>query len=369
MQGPASDISSTISGVIPDPLAALGGRRIGVHLALGHGMVKAADRARNIGATTVQVFTDNPTAWRRRAEPPRSLEAFRHRLAVQDITPTATHAAYLINLAGPEPGSWSRSVDVLAAELRMAALYDARLVNMHVGSHRGSGFEAGRHRLAQGIARAFEIEGPGEAAEASQRPDGASDPADGAADRADGASDGEGPARRPVLVLENSAGSGDGMGTTVEELGAILEALDEAGAPMARIAVCLDTAHLWAAGYDISRPDVIDAVLADCDRRLGPERLAMLHLNDSKAALGSRLDRHEHIGAGRIGAPGMRHLVTHPRLSAVPLFLETPGMDQGYDAINMDRVRALVAGEALAKLPAEAFALRSSRAKAAPADD
>ncbi|MET1231943.1 MAG: deoxyribonuclease IV [Candidatus Limnocylindrales bacterium] len=337
--------------MIPDPLAALGGRRIGVHLALGLGLVKAADRARDIGATTVQVFTDNPTSWRRRAEPPRALQAFRQRLAAHDVSPTATHAAYLINLAGPEPEFWSRSVDVLAAELRMATLYDARLVNMHVGSHRGSGFEAGRRRLAQGIVRAFEIEGEGEA---NERADGGSEPAD--------------PPHRPLLVLENSAGSGDGMGTTVEELAGILEALDEAGAPMARIAVCLDTAHLWAAGHEISRPEVIDTILADTDRQLGPERLAMLHLNDSKAALGSHLDRHEHIGAGRIGEPGMRHLLSHPRLRVVPMFLETPGMDEGYDAVNMDRVRALLAGEALATLPAEAFALRSSRARVAPAD-
>ena len=124
-------------------------------------MVKAADRAGAIGATTIQVFSDNPTAWHRRSEPPRELAAFRARLASHDVAPIATHAAYLINLAGPEPDFWQRSVDVLAAELRMGARYGARFVNMHVGSHRGTGFEAGRRRLAEGIASAFEAEADG----------------------------------------------------------------------------------------------------------------------------------------------------------------------------------------------------------------
>ena len=331
-----------------------------MHLALGQGMVKAADRARSIGATTIQVFSDNPTAWRRRAAPPKALPDFRARLAANDVAPIATHAPYLINLAGPEDDLWERSVGVLAAELVMAAEYGASLVNMHVGSHRGSGIEAGTIRLANGIVRAFDAEAevrskPRETTKAPAGSAQASVPAEPAA-----------PA--PTLVLENSAGSGDGMGSTIEDLAAIIGALDEAGAPMARIGVCLDTAHLWAAGHEISRPDVMDALLVEHDRRLGSERHKMLHINDSKAALGSHLDRHEHIGAGRIGEVGMRHLVTHPCLAGTPMFLETPGMDEGYDAINMDRVRALVAGEPLAVLPPEAFRLRGSRAMAAPAD-
>jgi deoxyribonuclease-4 len=336
--------SDTIPNVVPDPLAALGGRRIGVHLALGHGMMKAADRARAIGATTVQVFTDNPTSWRRRAGPPRKLADFRARLAKHEIEPIVSHAAYLINLAGPEEDFWRRSVDLLGAELRMAAQYHATLVNMHIGSHRGTDVETGRRRLADGIARAFVAE-----RDAETDPEGTH-----------GSS--------PVLVLENSAGGGDGMGTTVGDLADILETLEAAGVPTARIGVCLDTAHLWAAGHEISRPEVLDTVLADFDRRIGPQRLLMIHVNDSRAGLGSRLDRHEHIGAGHIGEDGLRHLVTHPRLAGLPMFLETPGMDEGYDLVNMDRVRALVAGEPLASLPPEAFRLRGSRAAAGPVE-
>lgn len=323
-------------------------------------MIKAADRARTIGATTIQVFTDNPTAWRRRASPPRKLSDFRARLAANDVAPIATHAPYLINLAGPGDDFWQRSAGLLAAELVMATKYGASIVNMHVGSHLGSGIEAGTIRLANGIVRAFdaEAEADSKSRETSQETAGSDE---------ETITDGP-PATVPTLVLENSAGSGDGMGSTIEDLAAIVDALAEAGAPMARIGICLDTAHLWAAGHEIARPDVIDALLVDVDRRLGADRLRMLHINDSKAALGSHLDRHEHIGAGRIGELGMRHLVTHPRLAATPMVLETPGMDQGYDAINMDRVRALVAGEPLAILPPEAFSLRGSRAMAGPAD-
>jgi deoxyribonuclease IV len=358
--GGAKSRPDTIPQVTLDPLAALGGRRIGVHLPLGHGMVKAADRARTIGATTIQVFSDNPTAWRRRAAPPRQLPAFRARLVAHDVAPIATHAPYLINLAGPERDFWQRSVGVLAAELVMAAEYGASLVNMHVGSHRGSGVEAGTIRLANGIVRAFDAE-----AEARSRPRETSEAPAGS----DEETSLDGPrAPAPTLVLENSAGSGDGMGSTMADLAAILDALDQAGAPMARIGICLDTAHLWGTGHEISRPDIMDGLLVEIDRRLGSERLRMLHINDSKAALGSHLDRHEHIGAGRIGEVGMRHLVTHPRLAKTPMFLETPGMDEGYDATNMDRVRALVAGEPLADLPPEAFKLRGSRAMAAPVD-
>ncbi|HEY8199244.1 MAG TPA: TIM barrel protein, partial [Candidatus Limnocylindrales bacterium] len=216
-----------------DPLAALGGRRIGAHLPLGQGMVKAADRARSIGATTIQVFSDNPTAWRRRAAPPGELPKFRARLVANDVAPLATHAPYLINLAGPGDDFWERSIGVVAAELVMAAEYGASFVNMHVGSHLGSGIQAGTIRLATGIVRAFDAE-----AEARSEPREASEPRE--TSEAPAASDGmtvddELPATAPILVLENSAGSGDGMGSTIEDLAAILDALDGAGAPMARI--------------------------------------------------------------------------------------------------------------------------------------
>ena len=174
-----------------------------------------------------------------------------------------------------------------------------------------------------------------------------------------------------MIVLENSPGSGFGLGTDVTELAGIAEAVAARGLPRERIGFCLDTAHAWAAGIDVSEPAAIDAFLADFDDRIGLDRLVMIHLNDSKSELGSRLDRHEHLGAGRIGARGLGHLLRHPALAHVTYYLETPGMDEGYDAVNVARAYDIAACRPLADLPPEAMNLRGSRAKSgpAPADD
>ncbi len=315
------------------------GRRLGAHLPLGNGMVKAVDRAHEIGASAIQVFVDNPTAWRRRLLPPAELPAFRARLAEYDIAPVAVHASYLVNLAGVEEDFFGRSVAVLASDLRAAPGFGGRFVNVHIGSHRGAGVAAGTERLADGLALTL--------AEVDGAPDAA------------------------MIALENSPGSGFGLGTDVAELAGIAEAAAARGLPPERIGFCLDTAHAWAAGIDVSEPAAIDAFLADFDDRIGLDRLVMIHLNDSKSELGSRLDRHEHLGAGRIGAAGLGHLLRHPALAHVTYYLETPGMDEGYDAVNVARAYDIAACRPLADLPPEAMNLRGSRAKSgpAPADD
>lgn len=316
------------------------GRRLGAHLPLGAGMVKAVDRAHAIGADAIQIFTDNPTAWRRRAEPPTELGAFRDRLDTLDIGPIAIHAAYLVNLAGPDEEHYGHSVDLLVTELVGAPAFRGRFVNAHIGSHRGTGVATGIDRLATGVARVIRD------VDAARV-----DPVD----------------REPMLVLENSAGSGWGLGVDLDELGAIRDAIDGCGVPTDRVGFCLDVAHAWGAGIDMSSPAAIDAFLGTFDRRIGLERLVMVHLNDSRAECGSRLDRHEHVGAGRIGAAGLGHLLRHPRLGHATFYLETPGMDEGYDAINIARARALAAGEPLPILPPEAFELSgSARSRSAP---
>ncbi len=284
------------------------GRRVGAHLPLGHGMVKAVDRAHEIGANALQVFSDNPTAWRRRFEPPSELPAFRQRLVEFDIEPIAIHASYLINLAGPEEDFFSRSVTLLASELRAARGFGARFVNVHIGSHRGAGLSAGIQRLADGLVAVLgEVDdGPGAA----------------------------------MVVLEDSAGSGFGIGTDLDELEAIADAAAARGLAVDRVGFCLDTAHAWAAGIDIGEPDAIDAFLDAFDRRIGLDRLVMVHLNNSKSELGSRLDRHEHLGAGRIGARGLGHVIRHPDLAHVVYYLETPGMDEGSTRRSPDRSRS-----------------------------
>jgi deoxyribonuclease-4 len=311
------------------------GRPLGAHLPLGSGMVKAVERAHEIGADAIQVFADNPTAWRRRVEPPPELPAFRRRLAELGIGPIAIHAAYLINLAGSDVDLYERSLALLASEMSVAPGYGARFVNVHVGSHRGAGTEAGIARVADGIAQVL--------AQASAGP---------------GA---------PVLVLENSAGSGDGLGVSVEELALILEAAEARGVDRDRLAICLDTAHLWGAGIDIGTIEGVDMLVDAVAARIGLERLVMIHLSDSKAPLGSAQDRHQHIAAGEIGPAGLARLLTHPLLGHVAYFLETPGMDEGFDAVNVRRARQLAAGRHLARLPKAALELRGSRGRTPPA--
>ena len=332
----------------PDPLAALAGRRVGAHLPLAGGMVKAVDRALAIGATCLQVFADNPSAWRRRPAPPPDLPAFRTRLVEDDVLPLAVHGPYLLNLAASDETIWGRTIETLVAELRMASTYGAAYLNVHIGSHRGHGTEIGVARIAEAVRRAL-AEVPPVVAALPPVPAGFRPVRGG-----------------PLLVLENSAGGGDGLGGTVEELAAIQDAIGDAGADTARVAFCLDTAHAWGAGYEISRPEEVDRLLDRLEAALGAGRIAMVHLNDSKAALGSHVDRHQHIGAGAIGPAGLRHVLLHPSLSTVPFYLETPGMDDGFDVANMERVRTILRGDPLPELPPAAARTRGARKRTAP---
>jgi deoxyribonuclease-4 len=303
-----------------------GGRRVGPHLPLAMGLLRLADRAAQIGATALQIFSDNPTAWRRREAPPPELPAFRERLARLDIGPLAIHAAYLVNLAGPDDALFEKSVEVMRHELVHAPAFGARFVNVHAGSHRGSGREVGVARLADGLVRA-----------ADEAPDGPD---------------------APLLVVENSSGGGDAIGVTIEDLAAIAEAA-AARRLDGRLAFCLDTAHLWGAGYDISTAEEVDRLLAEFDRLIGLRRLAMIHLNDTHSGLGSRHDRHAHLGEGHIGPAAMAHLLRRPDLAGVAFYLETPRMEHGYDAVNMARVYDLAAGRPLTPGPAEETAATS----------
>jgi deoxyribonuclease-4 len=315
-------------------------RQIGPHLPLATGLLKAADRAQEIRATAVQIWTDNPTAWRRRQEQPKALAEFRDRLRAGGVRSIAVHAPYLINLCGADEDFWHKSIDTVVNELRVARLYGADAVVMHIGSHRGMGRESGIARLIDGL-RAVQNETANDPADPDDSP-------------------------MPRLVLENSAGTGDGIGASLEDLADILDAAGAGGLALDRLGVCLDTAHLWGAGYDVSNDDGVEGLVNRIDGLVGRENVVMLHLNDSRTILGSHLDRHEHIAAGQLGPDGMRGLLTHPWLATLPTFLETPGMDAGYDKVNLDRVRQLIEGETLDALPPEAFEVRGSKTRTAP---
>jgi deoxyribonuclease-4 len=305
-----------------------GAPRVGIHLGIRGGLLKAARRARQIGATALQIFSDNPTAWRRREEPPVRAPDFISYVATHDIGPVAIHASYLVNLAGSAEPFASQSRDGLIHEMQRAPTYGARLVNTHIGSHRGGGRAAGLRRIVDNVNAVL-----------------ADSPED------------------VMLVLENSSGGGDNLGSRLEDLAAILGGVS-AGVSH-RLAFCLDTAHLWGAGYDISTADGAMTVLDRFDELVGLDRLAMIHLNDSRSELGSRTDRHEHVGAGRIGPAGLGAFIRDSRLAVGTTFmLETPGVDEGYDAVNLRRAWMLFNGaDALPELPPKAFKLnrRSTR--------
>jgi len=302
--------------------------RLGVHLPLGGGLLRAAERAGAIGAQAIQVFADNPAAWQRRAAPPANLPEFRARLEALDIRPVVIHASYLVNLAGPDPTFRASSIRVLESDLRAASGYGARFVNVHTGSHRGTSAAEGIRRVADGVAEVL--------------------------------AETNGAAEGTMLVLENAAGGGWSLGATVEETAEIANAVAARGVAVERLGFCLDTAHAWGSGVRMDHPDAVDELLERFDRLIGLDRLVMVHLNDSRSERGSRQDRHEHIGGGLMGVAGIHRLMTHPAMGGVPMLLEVP-MDNGYDAINLRRAEAVLAGVPLDPLPPEAFEI-SSRA-------
>ena len=262
-----------------------------MHLGVGGGLLNAARRARQIGATAVQIFTDNPIAWRRRPEPPADATDFIAYAAREGIRAISVHASYLINLAGSSEPFASQSRAGLTAEMQRAPMYGATIVNTHIGSHRGGGAETGLRRIVEQV-RAVLDASPGGVR----------------------------------LVLENSSGGGDMLGSSIEQLAQIVEGV--ASVPQ-RFGICLDTAHLWGAGYDISTADGAGGVLDRFAAVIGLEWLALVHLNDSRSALGSLADRHEHLGAGRIGPAGPGALLRDPRLAEMTFIMETPRRGRG----------------------------------------
>ncbi len=293
---------------------------VGLHLGVGNGLLRAARRSRQIGARALQIFSDNPTAWRRRPEPPPEADEFIAYCAREGIGTISIHASYLINLAGSAEPFASQSRAGLTYELQRAPAYGATLVNTHIGSHRGVGTDAGLRRIADSVRAALEESPP------SVR-----------------------------LVLENSSGGGDQLGSRIEELAAILDAVGPA-AGGDRLAFCLDTAHLWGAGYDIATVEGSTAVVDRFDALVGLARLPLVHLNDTRSLLGSRTDRHEHVGAGQIGALGLGAFLRDPRLAGTAFIMETPGADEGWDAVNLRRAFLLWSGaESLPTLPPKAF--------------
>jgi len=280
--------------------------RLGAHLSIGGGMHKALVSASEYGFDTVAVFVRNQAQW---YVPPLSEQAvaeFRRTRAELGIGPVVAHGSYLVNLAG-EPLVRGRSIEAMLADLGRCRRLGIEYLVLHPGSRPDA--EEGIGLIAEALNEIFARQGEG------------------------------GPG--PMVLLETTAGMGNAIGRTFEQLAAILARIDRP----ARVGVCLDTCHVFAAGYDLRTPAAYDKIMADFDRLIGLARLRAVHVNDSLKCLGSRLDRHEHIGHGQIGRRGFRNLVNDPRLAAVPMILETPkGQDdrgRDWDAVNAAALRRL----------------------------
>jgi deoxyribonuclease-4 len=273
----------------------------------------------------MQIFSRSPRGGPAPALSDEELARFDAARRSAGIEPLAVHAPYILNLASPDARVWAQSVGLLREEYARAERLSARYLVTHVGSHRGQGETAGIARVAEAINRTVE-----DAAWSSQ---------DEAGVRVEGSVPAV--ARAGVMILlENTAGSAHSLGGRFEHLARIREGV----AAAARIGVCLDTAHLFAAGFPIHTPAGLEETVAAFDRCVGLSHLALIHLNDSKTPCGSHVDRHWHIGEGHIGLEAFRRMVTHPRLRELPFILETPKMSEAEDRRNLATVAALASG-------------------------
>jgi deoxyribonuclease-4 len=276
---------------------------LGAHVSSSGGIHTAIDRIEAMGGESVQVFTQSPRTWRPTNHDPANFERFKERRAEAGIGAAVGHALYLINLASPKDDFYSKSVEALKNTVDVGCAIDADAVVFHVGSHLGSGFEAALERIVPALAEALER-----------------------------------CSETTWLCMENSAGTGDTVGRSLEELGAIYEALD--GHP--RLGVCLDSCHLFVSGYDVTDPAELDRVVDEVDRLIGLDRLRCLHVNDSKAPLGANRDRHDNIGDGLLGEK-LGVFLAHPKFQGLPALLEVPGEGHGPDAEQMRRLKELYA--------------------------
>lgn len=283
---------------------------IGAHVRGGGTLIPSLQAGVDIGATSLQVFTQSPRMWKPSQYAPEVLERFREAQAAHPtITETFCHATYLINLASADHELYEKSVATLTHNLSVGRGMGSSGVVLHVGSHKGAGFEEVIDQIAEAFDRALTL--------ATPAPEGVAD--------------------CPILI-ENAAGAGGTVGRSLEEIEALINACgnDE------RIGLCIDTQHLWASGVDYSTRAGTRALVKEIDSRIGIERLRCLHLNDSKIELGGNRDRHANIDEGTIGAAGLASLIAHPAIRNLPLILEVPGTGDGPRRDDVDRAREVM---------------------------
>lgn len=279
--------------------------RFGAHMSVSGGIALAFDRLAEVGGEALQIFTANQRQWQAKSPTPAEIEAFKARRQKGPEIPVASHDSYLINLASPNPETAGKSLAAFSEELRRCAALGVEYLIMHPGSHLGEGIEAGLQRFTANLDRAMAEAGVG---------------------------------KQVMVLLETTAGQGTNLGASFDELAAIIAGSSHPE----QLGVCYDTCHTFAAGYDIRTPKAYAETMARFDRLLGLERLRFFHLNDAKQGLGSRIDRHAHIGQGEITVAGFRNLVNDPRFRNHPMVLETPKSDDLHeDRENLALLRSL----------------------------
>jgi deoxyribonuclease-4 len=275
--------------------------KVGVHVSIAGGIDNAVERAVERGCEVFQIFSRSPRSWKFKDISPDEAEKFVMKLKNSGIGPVFDHMPYLPNLASPKEDIYVQSVSTLKAELYRCSQLHIPFLVTHLGSHLGSGHDQGMRRLIDGISEAFsEIE------------------------------------NEVTLLLENTAGTKNSMGGSFSDMAAIINAVDSE-----RLGVCLDTCHAFVAGYELRTSEGLEHTLEEFDGLIGLKRLKLIHLNDSKGDLGSALDRHEHIGLGRIGLDGFKIILGNKKLSTLPLILETPIDSRRDDRENLRIAREM----------------------------
>jgi deoxyribonuclease IV len=265
----------------------------GFHLSMGTGQEKAITYASTAGCATVQIFTHSPRSF---SFKPLDVEANAKLLAnwkKHNIGPIYSHCNYLINLASTDNKQFYGSLNTVKTELEYARAFGCDYFVLHVGKHKDAGADVGMAQIAKGINKLKETIIK----------------------------------TKVIILLETVAGAGTEIGAKFEELGKLLEMFDDDIKEY--IGVCVDTCHIFAAGYDIRTKAGVEAVVKNMDATFGTSRVKLIHVNDSKGELGDHLDRHEHLGQGHIGLDGLKAFLTHPKIRNIPMVLETPVDEKG----------------------------------------
>ncbi|AXG06376.1 deoxyribonuclease IV [Haloplanus rubicundus] len=274
--------------------------RIGAHVSISDGFEAAVDHEVELGGTCGQIFVGSPRGWAVSEIDETEAEAFRNAADEQDVGPWIVHGTYLINLATPKDDLASKSLDCIQDELDSAATLGIPYYVFHPGAHTGAGEETGIENVGE---RLSEVDVPSDV----------------------------------TLLLENTAGKGTTVGKRLDDLDDMVEI---SAYEYGDLGICLDTCHLFAAGYDFTDEAAVDDLVEKIDSTVGIENVQYLHLNDSKHPLGSEKDEHEHIGEGEIGEAGFRQFVNHDALREKPMVLETPEDEKGYEW-NIEKVTKL----------------------------